>query len=1056
MQRRNIKLLLGPYRSGKTDRILASVLDQLKIRRPCEALIVVPSERYKALLERRLFKLATTSASSRADAGRGTVGIFGLRLLTFYQFCQSMLNCCQRFPRLLPDSLRRYLIEQILQDASLNQNWNPLSKSINNASMAKAVLELIDELQRSAYSPEFVMETLSRANSNDTARLTYAHVYKRYCELLDRIDYLDKHGLAYLLLEELSVRDNLAGAPQIIAFDGFDRFNLLQLRIIEKTAELVPQLLVSFDYLRPEDDEHGEYEWKRHTYKQLVDSLAARLLIEPLPTEVKKQHSIVSISSSGDRFLEMAQVAAFVKTAMVKRSVKSEEILVVTRRITDYTIAAQAAFEEAGLSCFIDDPVNLCALPIAKFVLNLFSLPVERFARERVMTCLRSQFFKRTEFELTTQDLGRLDLLSSTCKVLNTKEQWLEALEHEPNNLQHRLRSFIELMESAPEHGSAYGFVSWLEDTLDRLLVMPNSESAIEEEQLWQTRAALAAMRKCFAELLVEENVLGDLGAPVDRDYSAHLDKLASLIEKANFPSQPSTKQSVLICGAEMAPNRSFDEVYIVGLVEGEFPARLSRSGLLTAEEVEKWASLGIDLHNPRFEPGFEVAMLSALKQRARRRVYLSTPRFDMEGEELTPSFYMAEQSEIAGPLQVLDYFQEQKPMPVSARNAVISALWSPDQAESISGIIANSHPLIQDFWQNVSEARISAIRRAGYNHDDDYTRENEYNGFLREYTESGALQIALPQFFSASQLGRYGKCPHQYWLTNCLKVEPIEEPEEGLDPKSRGQAYHRALELFYQKLIAADKAIDDLDAEEVDRLSDRAVATAVTLIESDPHFRAGEFWVYEKQELAFRVRQFLRFEHKAALTSVDKYRPFQAEASFGYEGGAPPLKITDAALTILMRGKIDRIDQALEPTAAVGQSQSAESKRFRVIDYKTGSDYLGKSMEQGIELQLPIYALAVQRSISPDSKVTAGQYLSVHGLKATGNLFSKRRRDGEQPPDLIALTEEKASAYARAIKQGIFTVQPVSRSICAKCQHEQICRIQELAEEVSANGDVD
>jgi ATP-dependent helicase/DNAse subunit B len=1032
----NIQLILGSYRSGKTDLILDGVLKQCKDRTLTETIIVVPSERYRSLLEKRIHKLSKRQPDQGQESAGITGGIIGLRILTFYQYCRLLLNRAGIFLRTLPDSVRPRIIQILLEEAKNNQSISALAKIANNPGAPQAVLDLIDELQRAALSPSEVIARLERTAGRDTPQLAYATLYDQYWQTLDRIDYLDEHRLAYKILE-LSGPEQLTFAPELVAIDGFDRFNPLQLQVIAASSRLCKQIVISFDYLPAQSDPKGEYEWKRKTYQQLIAALHP---VESLQPSKSIANRPLQAFSSGDRYLEMSQISAMVKEAILQRSVSRDEILVVIPRISDYAEAAEAAFHDAGIDCFVDAPIKLNAQPIVRFLLTLCSLKEDSFARPAVISSLKSAFFNLKELGLSERDVTRLDLVSYKEKIISGEQQWLVALEEEPFNLQGKIEKLFRIFDRAPKSGSAHAFVGWVEDLLDKLMILPNDEHPGEPALLWQVRAAVGKVRECLASLLSDQDILEVLGDRIDHKYKVHLDKFKNLIEKENFPRPPASKETVLISTGETAPNRSYDEVYITGLVEGDFPRRPVRGGLLTGDEILIWESHGVTLHNPRFEPGFEVALLTGLKERARKRIVMSTPKFDMNGEELTPAFSFTEQID-NGSAAVLDteYFQSQLTLPTSARNALTGAAW----CASADYLASTQQPQISELRDGLGEARLSARAR------DESNLNSPYNGCLKEQTSAGTLKIGLPELFSASQLGTFGSCPHQYWLSHVLRARVLEEPQEGLDARERGSAYHKALEIFYGKLISQTKGIADLNLADLDALAESSVSECILEIESKPTFRGGDFWHYQKLELAFRIKQSLRSEQELANRSDQQFRPVAVEASFGYSDEAPPLQITGGQRPIFVRGRIDRIDEAIG-------FLSGSNLRLRVIDYKTGHTAISmKDQLRGTDLQLPLYALAVQRSIYRGSSVIEGKYWSVHACKPVGSLFPKRR-DNEIQENPLENCERKVGEFVHKIAEGNFIVAPATTSECSFCDHKTICRIGELSKERKENDETD
>jgi ATP-dependent helicase/nuclease subunit B len=1038
----NIRLILGSYRSGKTDLLLKSILKHCQEHLLTETVIVVPSERYKRLLIERIFKRTKGDRKPEDDgfaiAGGIATGIAGLHLLTFYQYCQLLLSHACIFPRVLPDSVRPRIIQILLKEANHKQLLPSLAKVAGFAGTPQAILDLIDELQRAALSPQEVIERLEQSAATGAPQLDQALLYQHYWQLLDRIGCLDKHRLAFRVLEIRS-KDQLRTAPGLVAFDGFDRFNPLQLQVIAASASLAEQVIVSFDYLEAERDKRLEYEWKRKTYHQMIKILGPRLQLQSLELPEGERQTATKVFAAPDRYLEMSQIAALAKEAIVKQGIRHDEILVVTRQLSEYAEAAEAAFHDAGLECFVDAPIKLSALPITRFLIALISLKECGFERARVISCLGSPYCNRKELGLTERDIFRLDAVSRDQKVINTQKQWLDALQDEPFGLKDKIAKFFQIIEHAPQFCSAYAFVEWVEDLLDQLLDISDEQREADSRQTWQLREAVSQVRGCLASLLAEENVLQSLGEKSDQSYKVHLERLTSLIEKADFRSPPFSKEAVLISGAETAPNRSYDHVYIAGLVEGEFPGRSTRGGLLTSEEILAWERYGIELHNPRFEPGFEIAVLTALKERARELVVMSAPQSDIYGDELTPAFVFVEQADSSKATRIeSDYFQDQMVAPVSARSALAASAWCGKRADLESDLEvdrSNEYPLVAELSESLSEESLVARTR------DVGDMQSPFNGCLKEQTRTGTLSVKLPKFFSASQLSTYGSCPHRYWLSNLVKAKLLEEPEEGLNKIEQGTAYHKAFEIFYNELISKDKSMTDLSETELEELSDFAIGECFKIFEKAPTLRIGEFWYYQKLELTFRFKQYLKRERE--LTEESKYRtkPVACEAAFGYDEKAPPLEILANNRQIKIRGRVDRIDE-------VTNSTHAKQRSFRIIDYKTGQTPITqKDQNEGTDLQLPIYALAVERSIFKGSKVAQGHYMSVHGRKSIGSLYHKRRGD-EPPIDPLANAEEKVCTFVEGIEQGSFIVKPASAAECKFCDHKTICRIGELTYE--------
>jgi ATP-dependent helicase/DNAse subunit B len=137
----------------------------------------------------------------------------------------------------------------------------------------------------------------------------------------------------------------------------------------------------------------------------------------------------------------------------------------------------------------------------------------------------------------------------------------------------------------------------------------------------------------------------------------------------------------------------------------------------------------------------------------------------------------------------------------------------------------------------------------------------------------------------------------------------------------------------------------------------------------------------------------------------------------------------------------VDRIDVA------------DDGRQVRIVDYKTGSKSIKpEDALSGRNLQIPVYALAVERAVLPGSQVAAGVYLSVNSGEVTGRL----NFEGGHGEQLRARTEELVERFVSSICKGDFTVRPTDQSLCAGCQHNKVCRIAELKREEWTDEPVD
>ncbi|MBX9721134.1 MAG: PD-(D/E)XK nuclease family protein, partial [Candidatus Obscuribacterales bacterium] len=179
-------------------------------------------------------------------------------------------------------------------------------------------------------------------------------------------------------------------------------------------------------------------------------------------------------------------------------------------------------------------------------------------------------------------------------------------------------------------------------------------------------------------------------------------------------------------------------------------------------------------------------------------------------------------------------------------------------------------------------------------------------------------------------------------------------------------------------------------------------------------------------------------FEVNFGTKSPNSYPPFVLRTSQGKE--------------IVFSGSIDRVDLLDE---GADSAANERQKLAHIIDYKSGSRLISaKEAEKGRNLQLPIYALALEEAILPTSRVAKADYLSIGAARSVGNI----NFESEKHSEIKANARELVKEYVHNVEQGIFTVRPNGQDVCKDCLHATVCRVAELkpqfAEENDASSD--
>lgn len=1061
-----IDLLLGPYRSGKTWNVIQRILEIHRLDPFAETIVVVPSQRYQTVFEQRLVE----ALKERAASGAPERGLVGLRIMNFYHLAQMLFRNAGKSFRIVPEQIRPSIIGRVSGVLRENNELKALSGISSFIGTQQNVLGLIDEFERAALIPDEVLQQVELSAQTDSRYVELAKIYKRYWHELERLNLMDERQVAFGLRELLN-SGQFEPSLQNIFIDGFDRFNKLQLQIFSELARFVNSMVISFDYAEQDGMIHPDYVWKETSYTALNSQLQGQFAIQTF--EAKESERIakpkVSRFSVTDRFFEMEEIARRVKQSIVVDHVAPQKILVVVRSLKNYGNAIKAAFDEAGLNFFVDETIEVVKLPIMQFLTSALQIHNNGLPRRDVVNCLRSHYLS-PKVGLQSWHVDELDRKTLRERLVGGQAQWTELLSrqnklNEPpdadqSDLQKQLLAKLSsLFEALKPLDSAIAseHVKWAENLVEqvfeplfskhssfkkRSIALVNGRDWFEDNkefQKWVEQKALGEFRRALSTLLLEEAYLGSQRMS-SRDFVARLERLLS---KANFRPVASVKNAVTICGADLAPNRAFHDVYIAGLVEGEFPRKITSAGFVGADEIARWGSFGIDISNPRFHPGFESALFLNLAGRATREVHLSYPLHELSGEELLPSILLSN-GDKENRVEVFSIFSRASQAPVSARNAIAGALSTLGTAASLS----QRFTMLDEMWsgsrggraaqliEQLSESIALTHGRLSPN------RQNIYNGFLTDYVESGALRIPLPERWSATRLSEYGKCGFRFWVSHILNSDPLEEPQSGLDDRLLGETYHKALELFYKRLLEQNLFVTD-EPLLVEKHFDESIDEALIWLQNDSKFRPSEFWQFEQLEVRFRLKRFLRKEIQRAQKDKYQFVPKLLEASFGMDREREAesydlLTIKSGDKNIAIGGRIDRIDIS---------AGNGSGPMVRLVDYKKGSSLItADEAYKGRNLQLALYALAVEKSIMPSAHVVEGVYLSVSSGSPTGKLrFGAWEKTDEDKPKLFAQTETYVKQFVHGIGKGNFTVEPNGLDLCKRCRHKSVCRITEL-----------
>lgn len=783
--------------------------------------------------------------------------------------------------------------------------------------------------------------------------------------------------------------------------------------------------------------------------------LEARLY-ESAPAKVDGSGT-VSLVELPDRAAEVREALRWLKIRLRQDGLRPDQVALLARNLTPYRTFILQVGAEFGLPLRLIGGQPLPTNPAVAALLDLLRLmlpasserPEPALPRRLVVEAWASPYFDWSAGPEAVGILpGEATALAEAARrgrVMGGLSQWREALtalaaqmetgqdlEEElvasdagltPARIALLLAKFERFVQqlSPPAGAATYReFVGWLEDLIgpdpfisarrplteaDELVGL-NMVTCIRANPATTGRdlAALQELKEVLHGLVWAEEFIA-AGQPVD--FSRFFTDLAGAVEAASYslPPDPAGNE-ILVAEVTQARGLSFQAVAVLGLAEGEFPARLVEDPLLPEADRLRLQQLGLPL-NLALESA-EIEFFYETLTRAREQLLLTRPRLSDNGALWPPSPYWEEVRKLVE-VEVDTQKSESAPDPDRV------ASW-PELLESLSS--RSGYAQLWAWVQQVEPERTAGLAAAAHLFSQRFSAATcPYDGHLPDLATELATVYGPDHTWSASRLESYRTCPMMFFVGAVLGLEPRSEPSEGLDVRQLGFIYHKILEKLYSSVP------DPTNLEQLQAALPGIAGPIFTEAPRQLGFRATAWWQQTQAEIVKNVE--LSLIGLADLRS--NFVPSVFEQWFDDVRIPHP---ADAADFFRLHGVIDRIDRAPDDS-------------MRIIDYKTGgpSAFTGKAVADGKKLQLPLYALAAQEGLTLGRPADGFYWHIQHAQASKFNLASFEDGTGQTgPAAALNVVLAKAWEAVHGVRQGSFSPQPPAGGCPSYCSAAPFC----------------
>ncbi len=787
----------------------------------------------------------------------------------------------------------------------------------------------------------------------------------------------------------------------------------------------------------------------------------------------------VTVLAAADVEAEVRAVARAVK-ADLAGGAEPGSVAVMARDLSGYEEPIRRIFAAHDVPV-ASRPTRLDACGVVRFILRLLSLP-PAYAFHDVLAVIRNSYFRPGALGagLDAATVATAEMAIRTANVLGGRTEYSRAFRRLADRARSGGEEFAEDEETvalgplsadaeaieragamlaalmarldrlaAPEDVGAYvravreliGELQLPAAVVERLRISDESPAVGVEDDA-SVAADLRALR-AFDELL--EDLTEAPLSPAGRSRAEELTELVSRLAEAAVcpPARAESLAEVL----DVLDGRSlrFRRVYLLGVNERAFPRLAQETCFIAESDRLAWAARGVALDSRSDLIAREMLLFYLAATRADEALTVSFLTAEASGRPHAASSFLEElastgerqgapcRRERIGPGEFVPPPDELS-SPADAFNAAVFAAFS-DEAE------AKYRPAALLGWAR--RHRPEWLRRASFGifAADRRWRAGEVDAFDGRLDDPKLLaglgeRIPAKWTFSASQLNSYARCPWQFFARHLLHLEPLVEPEARMTPAAMGSFCHAVLWRVMTslreraggpvKLAETDEGeLRALLAEAVEaerrRLADRAMYSALWDVQTG--FWREMLWAYlADQRQAVLPTEAVCFELGFGLTQRRAGRMDPASRP-------EPVELDAGGERIRLEGKIDRVDQ-VAPDAAL-----------LAVDYKSGRLPAGKDILSGRDLQLALYAEALEAIF--DRACAGGAY---HGVRenaqryfASVGVSRGRIKEDAEYPEKLAFAMNAVGRCVQGMRAGRFDALPGGD--CPKwCPYRQIC----------------
>ncbi len=827
---------------------------------------------------------------------------------------------------------------------------------------AELMTDAVNEFKACAVTPDDLYNAAERTHDERLRQKLResADVYSAYDALLGS-SYSDPSDDLTRLYELLC--ENPFFEDRTVFIDAFNGFSGQEMRIVGKIIEQADEVVVSLccDGFSADGTADSIFSEPEMTGRKLIAAAENCGAAVAAPIKLRKavrykspsiaaieesvfrfdgdpyyaEDDSVQIYEADDEYDEIRQICREISGLVRYKGCRYNEITVIMRDPTMFSNIISSEFPKYDIPFFMSEPKPLDEKPLIRLILSAFEAVHSSFNTESILTMLKTEMTP-----VRNDDIYRLEnyVYMWDIKGVRWKQPFTMNPEGNTKDINteellrlEKLRQCIiaPLIDFSEELGRAANGAD-ISEAVYSLLIRLEADKSMKRfvslfdkpSELRQRQTEAAVWDTAMDILDKMHNILSS----VKTDSKRYYELLKLMIRKSPISDIPQTLDSVVIGTAGNIRAQGQKAVFIIGALEGVFPAVPKASGVFSDNEREQL--IGLDL------PLGDTAYALSLREKFNAYAALSLP-----SERLYISRYLTptQGGHCESSVIIKEILNILKDTPVKRHSSL--------RPEELFYTERQAFEECAALWRD--NTGVSAALREYFSSAPDYSsRYKAISGMLenRPFLITGRYRtkrlFGEKLSLSATQAENYYLCPFRYFCRYGLKAYPRKRAV--MDAGMYGGAVH-----FILEGLLRDEPFDKLSKYSSAELSGLIRKYTALYIEEI----GGEG---ERTERFFM--QFSIIERNVSVLlkrlidefSVCSFVPSDFELEIGTDGAVPGYELElPTGERITVSGKVDRVD-----------TYDHDGKRYiRIIDYKTGTkDFKLSDVLYGLNIQMLLY----------------------------------------------------------------------------------------------------